>query len=68
MDFPADMLEHLDAISSAKRQARAVTVREAVGEYLTRNAKAETAKAFGLWRKRKQDGVKFQRGLRDEWT
>jgi len=68
VEIPEKMLEDLDAISNAKRQARAVTVREAVREYLERNAKVETVKAFGLWRKRMQDGVKMQRELRNEWT
>ncbi len=68
IEFPAEMLDRLDAISTAKRQPRAVTVREAVGEYLERNVKEGTANAFGLWNGRKQDGVEFQDALRNEWT
>ena len=66
IDIPAAELEKLDLIGEHEKRSRAALVREAIGEYLTRRAPALDA-AFGLWGKRKIDGLAYQRKARAEW-
>lgn len=59
----------LDLIAKEEKVSRSALIREAVADLLERRAKQQTETAFGLWSAsdKKQDGVIYQRTMRDEW-
>lgn len=62
--------EQIDALVKLGKRAmlsRAELVRRAVTEYLERHASEENDATFGLWKQRGEDGLTYQRRLRDEW-
>ena len=67
VDLPDDDVKRLAALGKRGRVSRAELVRRAVREYLSRHAPPETDEAFGLWKDRGEDGLAYQRRLRDEW-
>jgi len=67
VDLPEKQIEALKRISEATRSSRAELVRRAIDEYLARHLPAQDDKAFGIWRKRKIDGLDYQDRMRDEW-
>ena len=46
----------------------AAAIRKAIEDYLHRHRPDGCDAAFGLWRKRHQDGLAYQHALRDEWS
>jgi hypothetical protein len=58
----------LNRISHEKNRSRAAIVREAVGEYLAGRRKKSGGKAFGIWKDKAIDGLKYQQKLRREWS
>jgi hypothetical protein len=42
-------------------------VREAIAEFLRVKSTPAAEAAFGIWKHRKKDGVKYQADLRREW-
>lgn len=76
VDIKDDQIAALDALAKAAKKPRAVIIRAAIDEYVEKNAvKAANEDtswldaAFGLWAKRgfKEDGLAYERRLRDEW-
>jgi metal-responsive CopG/Arc/MetJ family transcriptional regulator len=67
IDIPEGELDALTKISEARKISRASVIREAIKSYLERHKAKQTGDAFGLWGKRKIDGLEYQRKLRDEW-
>ena len=68
VDIPEEQIDSLASHCDREGISRAEAVRRAVASYLkeqTDNAKDD---AFGMWRKRKIDGVAYQRKLRSEWS
>lgn len=60
-------IEALDAIAARSKQSRSALIRKAIGDFLAAtnvNAKDE---GFGLWGKRKIDGMAYQKKIRAEW-
>ena len=57
----------LDEIDRWRRVSRAKVIRQAVGEYLARNAVGEVDAAFGLCCEQAVDGLDYQRKVREEW-
>jgi hypothetical protein len=66
VDIPEPQLAKLAAISKARRLSRAEVIRQAIATYIeTQPIRPEDA-AFGIW-KGVEDGVEYQRRLRDQW-
>ncbi len=68
IELPADQLVALDALCRRDEISRAEAIRRAVARHVQLERAAEPDRAFGLWRKRPVDGLKYQRRLRREWS
>jgi metal-responsive CopG/Arc/MetJ family transcriptional regulator len=66
VDIPEPQLAKLTAISKAKKLSRAEVIRQAIATYVETQPTRPEDIAFGIW-KGGEDGVKYQRRLRDEW-
>ncbi len=67
IDLPDKQIEALKRMGEFANASRAELVRLAVAEYLDRHLPVQDDGAFGLWKKRKTDGVNYQQRARDEW-
>lgn len=67
IDIEENHIAELDQLAAKRKASRAALVREAVAEYLDRNAPKSMDAAFGLWRDREEDGLAYQERLREEW-
>ncbi|EMN7477653.1 ribbon-helix-helix protein, CopG family [Salmonella enterica] len=69
LDLSDDVIKRLDDLKVQRNLPRAELLREAVEQYLERQDRAETtiSKALGLWQVCEEDGVEYQRKLREEW-
>ena len=67
IDIPDQLIETLDRMGTAHRKSRAALVREAIAEFLRTKSTPAAEAAFGLWKHRKKDGVKYQADLRRKW-
>ncbi len=66
VDLPESDLEQLNELSRARKTSRAQLIRLAVNGFLAQN-KAGLEDAFGLWKNREEDGLRYQQRLRSEW-
>jgi hypothetical protein len=67
VDIPDEQLDSLAAVCRRDTISRAEAMRRAVAAYLEKQAATTDDDAFAMWRKRKTDGVAYQRKLRAEW-
>ena len=67
IDVPDKLIESLDQLGGAAQISRAALIREAIAYFLQRKSVPKAEAAFGLWRQRKKDGVRYQTELRGEW-
>jgi metal-responsive CopG/Arc/MetJ family transcriptional regulator len=67
VDIPSQQLEALDALCRRESISRAEAVRRALAAHLRSTRDAEPDRAFGLWRKRNVQGLKYERAIRGEW-
>ena len=68
VELTSDSIEELDKLRRQRGVSRTQLVREAVVEYLARNASDTDESTFGLWRDREaEDGLAYQERLRSEW-
>ena len=67
VDIPDNDIEALDALSRSRGESRASIIRRAVRDLLAKSAPDALDEAFGLWAGRDEDGLAYQRRLRDEW-
>jgi metal-responsive CopG/Arc/MetJ family transcriptional regulator len=66
VDIPDRQIKDLAVICEAEKVSRAEVIRQAISAYLEKK-KPETVDAFGLWKKRKIDGLTYQEQVRSEW-
>lgn len=66
VDLPNHHVDELGDIARREKLPRAEIIRKAVAAYIEGN-KTVTASAFGIWKKRKVDGIDYQEGARSEW-
>jgi predicted transcriptional regulator len=57
----------LDELSKEDKRSRAALIREAIDDYLAKRRGTRGGDAFGLWGKRKVDGLAYQEKVRREW-
>ena len=67
IELPSDQIEALDALCHRDGISRAEAIRRAVARHLQAERAAEPDRAFGLWRARPVDGLRYERRLRREW-
>jgi predicted transcriptional regulator len=70
VDIPDEDVRELDAIARKAGKSRAAVLREAISNYLARDARQGFEKYFGLWERHGShvDGLDYERKLRDEWV
>ena len=61
------MIKQLDDLEVQRNLPRAELLREAVDQYLVNQSQTARASAFGIWQGSEEDGVEYQRKLREEW-
>jgi metal-responsive CopG/Arc/MetJ family transcriptional regulator len=67
IDLPVEQLEALDALCRREGISRAEGVRRAVADHVRTHQPSTRARAFGLWKAHRPDGLAYQRRLRREW-
>ncbi|WP_433637878.1 CopG family transcriptional regulator [Kluyvera georgiana] len=70
LDLSDEVIRRLDELKQQRNMPRAELLREAVEMYLEKQNQAEQAiaGALGIWQECEDDGVEFERQLREEWT
>lgn len=66
IDLPEGDLHQLAELGRERGMSRAEIIRQAVNVFL-RFHQASRDGAFGLWRNRSEDGLRYQQALRAEW-
>jgi predicted transcriptional regulator len=67
VDLGDVQLQALDELSRKEKRSRAALIRQAIDEYLAKQRDKQEGDAFGLWGKRKVDGLAYQEKVRSEW-
>ncbi|WP_137135431.1 CopG family transcriptional regulator [Rhizobium sp. FKY42] len=69
VDIEDKAISALDRIARDENVSRSALIREAVADLLKKRHSSDMQDAFGLWSKSSacQDGVEYQRLLREEW-
>ncbi|HCD7253096.1 TPA: CopG family transcriptional regulator [Citrobacter farmeri] len=69
LDLSDEAIKRLDDLKQLRNLPRAELLREAVEQYLERQGQAETmiSNALGIWQDCEEDGVEYQKTLREEW-
>lgn len=67
VDLGDSQVEALDELSKKDKRSRAALIREAIDDFLAQRRSDREGDAFGLWGKRKVDGLAFQEKARGEW-
>lgn len=67
IELPKEQVDALDDHCRREDISRAEAVRRAVAEHLRKYSQSAARSAFGLWRGRRVDGLKYQETLRREW-
>ncbi len=67
VDVGGPQLQELDQLSKQEKRSRAALIREAIDDFLAKRRSKLEGDAFGLWGKRKVDGLVYQERVRSEW-
>ena len=67
IDLPDQQIEALDALCRRDRISRAEAIRRAVAAHVRDVRDREPDPAFGLWKRRPVDALRYERQLRREW-
>lgn len=67
VDLGDAQVRALDELSKKENRSRAALIRQAIDEYLVKRRNSRESDAFGLWGKRKVDGLTYQEKVRREW-
>ncbi|MFV2058106.1 MAG: CopG family transcriptional regulator [Thiohalomonadales bacterium] len=67
VELPEQQIEALKALSEKEGLSRAELMRRAVAAYLQLHQPDNGEAAFGLWKKRVENGLHYQKRLRKEW-
>ena len=66
IDIPERQLKTLTQLGQERGMSRAEVIRQAITIFLKLH-ESPPDRAFGLWKDRTEDGLRYQRLLRDEW-
>ena len=67
VDLDDARIQALNELSKREKRSRAALIRQAIDDYLARRRSKQEGDAFGLWGKRKVDGLAYQKRVRGEW-
>jgi metal-responsive CopG/Arc/MetJ family transcriptional regulator len=67
VDLGDTQIQELDELSKEEKRSRAALIREAIDDFLAKRRSKYEGDAFGLWGKRKVDGLVYQERVRSEW-
>ena len=67
VDLGDTQIQALDELSKKEKRSRAALIRQAIDDYLGKQRGKHEGDAFGLWGKRKVDGLAYQEKVRGEW-
>lgn len=67
IDLSDDTLHRLESLKQLRNLPRAELIREAVEQYLDRQSTSIIWEALGLWGDGAEDGIEYERKLREEW-
>ena len=67
VDLGESQMRALDELSKKEKRSRASLIRQAIDDYLGKRSEKQSDDAFGLWGKRKIDGLAYQEKMRGEW-
>lgn len=67
VDLGDTQIHALDELSKKEKRSRAALIRQAIDDYLQKRHDTQEGEAFGLWGKRKVDGLAYQEKVRGEW-
>ena len=67
IDLPVEQLDALGSLCVQEKASRAEIIRRAVGDYLNARQPGKGRSAFGLWKKKKVNALKYEAKLRSEW-
>ena len=67
VDLGDGQIQALDELSKKDKRSRAALIRQAIDDYLAKRHSKQEDDSFGLWGKRKVDGLAYQEKVRREW-
>jgi metal-responsive CopG/Arc/MetJ family transcriptional regulator len=67
VDIGESQLKALDELTKKENRSRAALIRQAIDDYLAKRRNKQEGDAFGLWGRRKVDGLAYQKKVRSEW-
>ncbi|MRS91927.1 ribbon-helix-helix protein, CopG family [Enterobacteriaceae bacterium RIT714] len=67
LDLSDEVIHRLDDLKQYRNLPRAELLREAIEQYLERQSQTVISSALGIWQECDEEGVEYQRKLRDEW-
>ncbi|AXF66817.1 MULTISPECIES: CopG family transcriptional regulator [unclassified Leclercia] len=67
IDLSDDVIQRLDNLKQLRNQPRAELLREAIEQYLDQQSVSVIRDALGLWGNQQEDGLDYERKLREEW-
>ncbi|HIA3421645.1 TPA: protein YiiF [Escherichia coli] len=67
LDLSNEVIKQLDDLEVQCNPPRAELLREAVDQYQVNQSQTARTSAFGIWKGCEEDGVEYQRKLREEW-
>ena len=67
IDLSDDVIQRLDNLKQLRNRPRAELLREAIELYLDQQNSSVSREALGLWGNQQEDGLEYERKLREEW-
>ena len=67
VDLGDTQVQALDELAMKDKRSRAALIRQAIDDFLAKRHSHQESDAFGLWGKRKVDGLAYQEKVRREW-
>ena len=67
IDLSDDVIQRLDNLKQLRNEPRAELLREAIEQYLDQQSSSVIRDALGLWGNQQEDGLEYERKLREEW-
>ena len=67
IDLSDDVIQRLDNLKQLRNRPRAELLREAIELYLDLQTSSVIREALGLWGNQQEDGLEYERKLREEW-
>lgn len=67
IDIPESLLAEVDELAQRENISRAEAVRRAMKEYIEHRRAPRPNAAFGIWKSRRIDALKYEESLRREW-